>query len=240
MNGLAFEPSEQDQIAASVGFLYGNLMDVPTPTTVFRFLHVDNLHIYLERASMHAPNFWPDDGLVWKTNHDEQVQNKRRREDVPCGPKGTVHDYVPFYFGPLSPMMFKLKTGQVPGYDEGQEPLIYLVSTCQAVAGAGIPFAFSDGHGIAIFTRWFDNLDELDNVDWDMVGQRYWADNINDMDRQRRKQAEFLVHRVCPWELVDEVVVLNQTMKTKIETLLAEYPENLQRVVKVKPEWYYH
>lgn len=38
-----------------------------------------------------------------------------------------MHDYVPFYFGPLSPMMLNLKTGRVAGYEEDQEPLIYLV-----------------------------------------------------------------------------------------------------------------
>ena len=193
----------------------------------------------MKRLVTHAPNFWPDDGLVWKTNHDEQVQTKRRLESIPCGPKGTVHDYVPFYFGPLSPMMLKLKTNQVHGYNEGQEPLVYLVSTCQAIAEASVAFAFSDGHGLAIFTDWFDDLDELDNVDWNMVAQRYWADNINDMDRQRRKQAEFLVHSVCPWELIEEIAVVNEAMKTKVETILAGYPKTLHRVVRVRSEWYY-
>ena len=214
-------------------------MAVPDPTPILRFLHVDNLDICLERGGMHAPNHTPDDGLAYRTIHNVDVQAKRHHTAIPCGPKGTVHDYVPFYFGPLSPMMLNLKTGRVPGYDEGQEPLVYLVSTCQAVAEAGIPFAFSDGHGIAVFTEWFDDLDELDSVDWGMVRQRYWADNVDDMDRQRRKQAEFLVHRFCQWELVEEIAVLNRTMKAKVEAILAEYPEQLHRLVQVKPRWYY-
>jgi hypothetical protein len=53
----------------------------------------------------------------------------------------------------------------VPGYDDGQEPLIYLVSTAQAVAKSGSGWVFSDGHGIAAFTHWYDDLGALDKVD---------------------------------------------------------------------------
>jgi hypothetical protein len=70
-------------------------------------------------------------------------------------------------------MMLQLKTGQVPGYNEGQEPLIYLVSSAQAVQSAGLKFAYSDGHGLATFTEWFDDLANLDAVDWTVVNQRY-------------------------------------------------------------------
>ncbi len=55
-------------------------------------------------------------------------------------------------------MLYQLATGWVPGYREGQEPLIHLVSHCEAVAAAGIGFAFSDGHGLARFTAWYEDL----------------------------------------------------------------------------------
>ena len=105
---------------------------------------------------------------------------------------------MPFYFGFLSPMMFRLKTGWVAGYREGQRPLIYLITTAQRIRDRGTPFVFTDGHGLANFTRWFDNLGDLEKVDWEMVYQRYWTDDVTgDNDRQRRKQAEFLVHQGC-------------------------------------------
>jgi len=214
-------------------------MAVPELTPILRFLHIDNLRLCLRRGGMHAPNHTPSDGLVYRTIHSVDVQTKRHHAAIPCGPEGTVHDYVPFYFGPLSPMMLNLKTGRVAGYDEGQEPLIYVVSTCQAVAEADIPFAFSDGHGIAIFTEWFDDLGNLDHVDWNMIGERYWADRLDDMDRQRRKQAEFLVWQFCPWSLVTEVVVIDQTRKAQVERILAKRPAEQNRVVTVRRDWYY-
>lgn len=145
-----------------------------------------------------------------------------------------------FYFGYLSPMLLQLKTGQVPDYSEGQEPLIYLVTTAQAMQTAGVGYVFSDGHGIAAFTNWFDDLADLDKVDWSMVYQRYWSDKVNDMDRQRRKQAEFLVHRFCDWALISEIAVIDATMKARVETVLSGFANSLRRPVAIRRDWYYH
>lgn len=150
-----------------------------------------------------------------------------------------MHDYVPFYFGFLSPMLFQLKTNRVPDYTEGQEPLIYLVSTAQDVA-ANHDFVFSNGHGIAAYTEWFSDLGKLNEVDWNMVYQRYWLDSIQDMDRQRRKQAEFLVHRACSWALVHEVGVVNDKMKAQVEGIIAGFSAALYRPVHIRRNWYYY
>ena len=171
--------------------------------------------------------------------HSVEVQQKRLRKPVPCGPGGVIHDYVPFYFGRLSPMMLNLKTGRVTGYSEGQEPLIHLVSTCQAVQESGAGFVFTDGHGLATFTAWFADLADLDKVDWDVVDSRYWADTEDDMDRQRRKQAEFLVHRFCDWSLVKEIVVIDDAVAAKVEAIQQEFPAEKRRTVAVRRDWYY-
>src|SRR2546425_6534802 len=155
-------------------------MPIPNPTPVYRLVHADNLRTLLTRGALHAPNCTPKDGLPYRTIHDTSVQAGRRIATIPCGPRETIHDYVPFYFGPLSPMLLKLKTGQVQGYDEGQESLVYLVTTAQRVAANGARFVFSDGHGLATFTEWFDDLARLDAVDWNLVSARYWSDKPED------------------------------------------------------------
>ncbi len=214
-------------------------MPVPDPTPIFRFVHVDNLEVALSRDGLHAPNHTPKDGLSFKKIHNVEIQEKRKQTTISCGPCGVIHDYVPFYFGYLSPMLLQLNTGRVAGYSEGQEPLVYLVSTAQEVSDSGSSFVFSDGHGIAAFTEWYDDLDQLDQVDWNMVYQRYWADNTDDMDRQRRKQAEFLIHRQCNWSLIQEIGVMNTTMKTKVERVLRKFDADLNRPVRVRAGWYY-
>lgn len=214
-------------------------MSVPMPTHIVRFLHIDNLPVCLQRQKLHAPNHTPNDGLLYKTIHNIEIQQRRRITRIPCGPGGVIHDYVSFYFGPRSPMLYQLHTGWVEGYNEGQEPLIYLVSTAQAVAASGVDFVFSDGHGIAGFTKWFDNLDDLDELDWQAIYAAYWADDIEHMDRQRRKQAEFLVHRCCDWSLIQEIGVVNQTMRARVEEVMNRFPQELRRPVNVRIDWYY-
>jgi hypothetical protein len=211
----------------------------PNPAPILRFIHVDNLATVIQRERLHAPNYMPNDGLPYRFCHNPEVQGARAEVPIRTGPGGTIHDYVPFYFGYLSPMMLQLKTGQVPGYTEGQELLIYLVSTAQAVASAGMPFVFSDGHGLARYTEWFDDLGRLNEVDWAVVNQRYWKGDVNDMDRQRKKQAEFLIHRWCPWSLIQEIVVINAEIQARVEAIQTAFPEAKRRVVKINREWYY-
>lgn len=214
-------------------------MLVPNPTPIYRFIHVDNLYVCLLCGGLHAPNHTPDDGFKYKTIHNLDIQNVRRIRRIPCGLDGVIHDYVSFYLGYLSPMMFQLKTGREEGYDEGQEPLIYLVSTAQTVERSGTGFVFSNGHGIAAYTDWYDDLSELDQVDWDMVYQRYWADNVDDMDRQRRKQAEFLIHEFCDWSMIESIAVVNTRMKTRVENIMNHFSADKRRDVCIKPDWYY-
>jgi hypothetical protein len=213
---------------------------IPRPTLLYRLVHIDNLPMLLQRGALHAPNFTPDDGLPpYHTIHDANVQASRREKQVPCGPGGVIHDYLSFYFGPLSVMLLKLKTGQVPGYSQGQESLVYLVTTVERVAASGARFVFSDGHGLNRLTRWFDDLNQLDAVDWEIVAAQYWQNTDHDGDRQRRKQAEFLVWRSLDWTRIGGIGVLNESAKTKAEAILDQFPQRSHPPVNVKSGWYY-
>lgn len=211
----------------------------PNPTWLYRLVHVDNLATLLARDSLHAPHSTPTDGLSYHPIHNVSVQESRHVKPIPCGPGGMIHDYVPFYFGPLSVMLLNFKTGRVPGYSEGQAPLIYLLTTAQAIQQAGCRFVFSDGHGLAGFTHWYDDLAKLDQVDWDIVGARYWSDQPDDNDRKRRKQAEFLVWQSLDWTLIRGIAVLNSSMKQQVEGILDQFPQRLRPKVAVKANWYY-
>jgi hypothetical protein len=210
----------------------------PDPTPIYRLIHVDNLALCLRRGALHAPNHTPADGGVYRTIHRDDTQEGRRLREIGKGPRGTVHDYVAFYLGPRSVMLYQLHTNWVAGYNEGQAPLVHLVSTCQAVAAAGLGFVFSDGHGLARFTAWYDDLAELDKVDWETVYATRWNDTPDDMDRQRRKQAEFLVHRSLQWDLLTMIGVHDDAARRRVQTELAAHGREALPV-QVRTEWYY-
>ena len=215
-------------------------MSFPDPTLIYRLVHVDSLKTIISRGVLHAPNTTPEDGLPYRAIHNVQVQQNRRIKRVSCGPTGSVHDYVPFYFGPLSVMLLTLKGGRVDGYNEGQQPLVYLVTTVQDVVHAGYRFVFTDGHGLARYTSWFDDLTNLSDVDWEVVNARYWSDTEEDPDRQRRKQAEFLIWQQCDWRLISEIGVLDAVAGNRVEALLDGFPDRHRPRVVVRPEWYYY
>lgn len=214
-------------------------MYIPNPTPILRLIHIENLPLLLTRNGLHAPNHVPKDGLPYRAIHDIEVQRKRCGRGIPCGPQGKMPDYVPFYFGYRSPMLLQHHTNKVPGHTEGQSPLIYLRSTVQAISEQGLRYVFSDGHGLQKFTSWFDNISELNKVDWDMVNNRLWFDTDEDNDRQRRKQAEFLVHRYCDWSLILDIVVIDQETKSKVQKIFNSFPVTLHRKITVQKNWYY-
>ena len=214
-------------------------MNPPNQTLIYRFMHIDNLAICLRRGGLCAPKHTPEDGEQYRTIHSENIQDARADRDIRCGPGGVIHDYVSFYFGVHSPMLYRLHTGWEIDYKEGQEPLIYLSSEAELIARNTADFVFSDGHGLASYTKWFDNLEKLDQLDGETIRSKIWKKTDADPDRQRRKQAEFLVHKFCPWEWIIEITVINEQRKVQVEEILAAFPKDSYRKIYIRPAWYY-
>lgn len=53
----------------------------------------------------------------------------------------------------------------------------------------------------------------------------------------RRKQAEFLVHRFCPWEVVTRIGVLNQAVRRRVDGILGDH--GAPTPTEVRESWYY-
>jgi len=95
--------------------------------------------------------------------------------------------------------------GAVEGYTGGQRPILHLAGNAEEAVAGGLACAFTDGHADMGFTEFYEDLRDLDKMDWAVMGERYWRDTVEDPDRSRRRQAEFLVHRFYPWNLVHTI-----------------------------------
>lgn len=207
------------------------------PTPIYHFTNVSNLASILADGGLLAYNAIRQASTDYINIAHQSIQARRATTQVPCGAGGTLHDYVPFYFAPRSPMLYTIEKGNVEGYNQGQRPVIHLVSTAEAVRAANLSFVFTDGHGIITFTEFFDDLSQLNQIDWDVMGSRYWNDTLEDNDRKRRRQAEFLIHNFFPWQLVIEIGVINGTMLAQVDKLLQNATH--QPKVTVYRDWYY-
>ncbi len=64
-------------------------------------------------------------------------------------------------------------------------------------------------------------------------------DTVDQPDRKRRKQAEFLVHRFLGWNLISGIRVCSDTARARVEDILGRYPKEMARPVRVSERWYY-
>jgi hypothetical protein len=208
------------------------------PTPIYHFTNIKNLPSILQRKGLIANSILRQKQIDYCDIAHAHIQDRRARKHVDCGVGGYLHDYVPFYFAPRSPMLYAISKGNVEGYQGGQDSVIYLVSEAEIIANNNLNFVFTDGHAVMFLSEFYENIQDLESkIDWDIMKAVYWNNNDRDNDRTRRRQAEFLVHQSCPWELIQEIGVKNHTVQLQVQQILQNF--NLQIPIQVYSGWYY-
>lgn len=203
-------------------------------TYIYHITAIDNLDSIIKCNGVYCKNKQP---AGCRNIAYENIQARRSSTIVPIPPKGILHDYVPFYFAPRSPMLYAIHRGFVAGFHDGQHRIIYIVSSIAQIEKHQLRYVFTDGHAVMAYTEFFNNKEDLDKVDWEVMKSRYWDDTPEDGDRKRRRQAEFLVHQFFPLGTVLGIGVSNPSIKQEVAEILKENGCQLQ--VKMVHEWYY-
>ncbi len=212
-------------------------MEIPVPIYIYHITHIDNLASIMQTGGLYSCNkMQQEDGEYHNIAH-QNIQDYRVHKTVPCAPGGVLHDYVPFSFAPRSPMLCSLYHNNVAGHTGGQTPIIHFVTDVQKISDAGLEFVFTDGHGRMEISDFYNNLDRLDQIDWEIMKAQYWRDTDVDPDRKRRRQAEFLVKDFCSLALISEIGVINLSLRSRVQMVF----ENLEYrpVVSIRTNWYY-
>lgn len=210
---------------------------MPIPTKIYHITDADNLPSIVTTGELRSHNILHHTAIAYQSIAHTHIQDRRSTTKVPCGASGTLHDYVPFYFAPRSPMLYTINRGNVEQYPQRQARVVHLTTSIEQVQTAGIPFVFTDGHAIMAFSRFFSELAQLDQIDWKVMSSTYWNDTTEYPDRCRRRQAEFLIHQTLPWELITEIGVYSRQMQAEVVTMLQSAVH--QPVVQIRREWYY-
>ena len=202
-------------------------------TPIYRLVHKDNLPLLLEWGGDYSPNQCRRRNLSKRSIHHSDIIGKRGSKPVPCHPGATLADYVPFYFRPRPPMLFAIKGGKVPGCSDQRE-ILYLQSSAEAIAEAQVSFAFTDGHALVAYARFFAALQDLDKVPWDAVKAAYW----NDLPDGRFKcQAEFLVRDFCALTQVVQIGVFDGRVAQWVQAQLDSHQASIR--VAERRGWYF-
>lgn len=207
------------------------------PTPIYHITHIRNLQSILKLGGLIANNRLKQQQINYQDIAHGSIQDRRTLIRVPCAAGGCLHDYIPFYFAPRSPMLYTINRGNVEGYAEGQNPILHIVTEAEIISANNLVFAFTDGHAVMDYSEFYDDLQFLNMIDWEIMRAKYWNNTQEDGDRRRRRQAEFLVHQLCPWALITEIGVINHTVSSQVEQILQNF--NCQTPVRVYPSWYY-
>ncbi len=181
---------------------------------LFRMTHIENIPHILEYGITHvsSPNSNPDfvpigDSTLISTRNDFVLNNGRR-----------LGEYIPFYFGTRTPMLYVVQNGYNMVTTTPAQNIVYCITSVQMIIDLKLDFVFTDGHAVDCFSTQYlpDDVSELEDIiDWTAVKAKYWKDD-NDLDLKRRKEAEFLVLGDIPLNGIVAYIVYNQNAKDSL------------------------
>lgn len=203
---------------------------------LYHITDYNNIESILKYGQLLSINMINQSIMEYKNIAHDNIQLRRAQKNVPLPPYGTLHDYVPFYFSPRPPMLYSLSQGNVEGYNKGQDEIVYLVTSTDKIQQSGLSYVYTDGHALMGFTEFYHRLEDLYHVDWNVMSSKYWFDTEEDPDRKRRRQAEFLVYKGLPIDLLLGFAVKSEKIKQRLEKLLELYQLSIGVGIR---DWYY-
>jgi hypothetical protein len=201
-------------------------------TYLFRITHIENIPHILQNGITHSssansnPDFVPiGDGSLIATRNKYLLINGRR-----------LGEYIPFYFGVRTPMLYVVQKGFNMVAPTPAENIIYCVSSVQKIIDLKLDFVFTDGHAVDGFSSQYTavNIQNIDAIlDKNAINAKYWRDE-NDLDRKRRKEAEFLVLGDIANEAILGYLTYNENAKKRVINFGADASN-----VHIKSDYYF-
>jgi hypothetical protein len=183
-------------------------------TYLFRITHIENVPHILQHGITHStslnanPNFVSiGDSSLISTRSNYLLNNGRR-----------LGDYIPFYFSYRTPMLYVIQKGFNLVAPTTAENIVYCVSSIQKIIEQNLEFVFTDGHAVDSFSSQYtqNDIENIDNIlDYKAIKERYWIDE-NDLDKKRRKEAEFLISGDIAVDSILGYLVYNQISKDRM------------------------
>lgn len=209
----------------------------PDDIYLYRITHYRNLEHILQNGLLCPNHPYADPNYVGIG--DRSLIQIRDEIIVPIPPGGKMRDYVAFYFGPHSPMLYQIKTGYEGVQKVPQGEIVYLVCQMSSIIDEQLSFVFTDGHARNSLSSYYSQTNDLDKVDWAMVKEKIWRNNEDDTDRQRRKQAEFLVSSMVPIRCIRAVLVYDQERYNFAKEIVDLLGLNIPVHKDSNKKWYY-
>lgn len=208
-----------------------------TKTYIFRMVHWQNVEYILENGMCCRGHKLEDPDYI--NIGMRKLIEDRKDYPVPIKGAGNLGEYVPFYFAGHSPMLYTIINGYSGVAKRPQEDIIYFVSSVEKIEEEGLPFVFSDRHAKRAVANFYSSKSDLENLDWETIKKRKWANDQNNLSRRDIKQAEFLVHKHVPITCIHALVVKTLERKEYFEEIIRKLELEIEVHIDEKCKLYY-
>lgn len=201
--------------------------------SIYHFTHIENLPGLLQTGFLSNNHVdFPVDERRSVAEHG--IQERRANMDVTCGPCGVVHDYVPLYFGSLSPMLLAVIKKKIVD----QMDIIYFEFPIALVSNDDVVFTDASAN-TDIPPNFYSNPTELNRLNWGEIDSLKWSSGNETLRHQR--MAEVLVYNHLPLQSAQRVVVWGENVQRKVQKYIAAanvpFPE-IQFESRSRPHWF--
>ena len=212
-------------------------MPIPDKPKLYHIVHVDRLSSIIEDGCLRCDAEISRQHSSGTTIGMDSIKQQRLAKSLSSHPDLHVGDCVPFYFCPRSVMLYVLYQANHPelSYRGGQGPIVHLEADLrQTVAWAEEHerrWAFTLSNAGSGYFEDRCDLAQLEAIDWNAVQARDWR------LCKDGKQAEFLIERQFPWNLVLCIGVYSKEVYSQVTRRLET--SGYKPPVEIKPDWYY-
>lgn len=209
------------------------------PLFVYRITHIQNLSFIFETRRIVCPNHTNIDPNYSAIGNNQIISSRNTRAVPGLEPK-TFKDFIGFYFGKRSIMLYNIHTGYGEVNQVNQREIVYLVYDISQITEHGYNYFFTDGHAMQHpITRFFNSLEALNEVNLLDANATDFsaAADIRNPGLKRRKQAEFHIENEIDLEHIHEIVVYGEDQLQLVKQLLQNY--NIEKNVRIDASFYF-
>ena len=181
---------------------------------IFHFTDIHNLDSIIKNGLL-CPNLKKEKKIEHKNIANMTIQARRAKVDVPVGPEGKIHDYVPFYFSSINPMLLTLLNQK----NVDQNHIIYLCLKIDRLDDKDTVFTDASANRIEM-PVFYSDTDHLNQLNWELIDSKKWGTSSE--EDKHKKMAEALIHHKIDIDDIDGIVVYNEGVKKAVEHVFKE------------------
>jgi len=188
----------------------------------YHFTHIENIESIVKNGLL-STNEKCAKGIDHINLANEGIQLRRSQMDVQCEPFGTIHDYVPFYFAAVNPMLL----GVLNRKNIDQPFVVFIAISIDKLLESDVIFTDASANTV-IPPIFYQDPKDLNKLNWELIDSTKWQRGTD--DELHSRMAEVLVYKKVPIDWIESYIVYNDMCKKEI---LRIYKENGYQKPKV-------